>query len=69
MRRRKKRTRTRRKRRLRAQGPGRLTTGLARAELALEEARELQLRWPLYSEGCCGYHRTCRQKQSHGVRK
>lgn len=30
---------------------GRLTTGLARAELALEEARELELRWPLYSEG------------------
>lgn len=29
-----------------------LTTGLALAELALEEARELELRWPLYSEGC-----------------
>ncbi|KAL0625005.1 hypothetical protein AAY473_004057 [Plecturocebus cupreus] len=26
--------------------------GLARAELALEEVRELELRWPLYSEGC-----------------
>lgn len=31
---------------------GSLTTGLARAELALEEARELELRWPLCSEGC-----------------
>lgn len=42
----------------RAAGSGsRLTTGLARAELALEEARELELRWPLYSEG---YHRTQR---------
>lgn len=29
-----------------------LTTGLALAELALEEARELELRWPPYSEGC-----------------
>lgn len=29
-----------------------LTTGLARAELALEEARELELRWPPRSEGC-----------------
>lgn len=31
---------------------GTLTTGLARAELALEEARELELRWPPCSEGC-----------------
>lgn len=29
-----------------------LTTGLALAELAREEARELELRWPPYSEGC-----------------
>lgn len=34
------------------QQTGTLTTGLARAELALEEARELELRWPLCSEGC-----------------
>lgn len=33
-------------------GRGTLTTGLARAELALEGARELGLRWPLCSEGC-----------------
>lgn len=34
-------------------GTGRtLTTGLARAELALEEARELELSWPPRSEGC-----------------
>lgn len=31
---------------------GTLTTGLARAELALDEARELELRWPPCSEGC-----------------
>lgn len=31
---------------------GALTTGLARAELALDDARELELRWPLCSEGC-----------------
>lgn len=31
-----------------------LTTGLARAELALEEERELDLRWPLGSEGWPG---------------
>ena len=29
-----------------------LTTGLARAELAVEEARELDLKWPLSSEAC-----------------
>ena len=29
-----------------------LTTGLARAELALEEERELDLKWPLSSEAC-----------------
>lgn len=34
----------------RARGP--LTTGLARAELPLEELRELDLKWPLCSEGC-----------------
>lgn len=33
-------------------GAGTLTTGLARAELALEDARELELRWPPCSEGC-----------------
>lgn len=33
-------------------GMGTLTTGLARAELALEEARELEFGWPLGSEGC-----------------
>lgn len=49
---------------------GQLTTGLARAELALEEARELELRWPLYSEGCPhGRHRTRRQKQRNRVSK
>lgn len=46
---------------------GGLTTGLARAELALEEARELEVRWPLYSEGCPrSRRRTRRQKQRTG---
>lgn len=47
----------------RAAGPGsRLTTGLARAELALEEARELELRWLLYSEGYHGATTGCRDR-------
>lgn len=37
---------------MREERGGALTTGLARAELALEETRELELRWPLCSEGC-----------------
>lgn len=35
-----------------AKGRRALTTGLARAELALEDARELGLRGRLHSEGC-----------------
>lgn len=37
---------------MREERGGALTTGLARAELALDDARELELRWPLCSEGC-----------------
>lgn len=39
-------------REVREERGGALTTGLARAELALDDARELELRWPLCSEGC-----------------
>lgn len=44
-----------------------LTTGLARAELALEEARELELR-PLCSEGCT-QRRQDRQKQNRSEKQ
>lgn len=42
---------------------GTLTTGLARAELALEEARELELRWPQGSEGCPTARRAARRQR------
>lgn len=48
------------------QQTGTLTTGLARAELALEEARELELRWPLCSEGCAHSPAGRRQTERKG---